>query len=239
MDRVVPVVIDRPLRLGEVFAQAINLYGAVTPAALLVGALQAGSFLLAFVVPWYVQLVALSLAFVLSFAIIVRLVAGDGLSGAARETMRKLPLLLPLAVVTAAPFYAGLFFLEFVFLILSVAWLGLTAFAIPVAMLEPSHEGRPARGLWRGLRQTLRRMLALASANYLHAIGVALALVLVYLLLGNLLVRLLFSFADQGEIAAPALVQVVLAPFFFLGLTVLYLEQSVRLAGRHAAPRQR
>ena len=39
---------------------------------------------------------------------------------------------------------------------------------------------------------------------------------------------LLEGFADNGGLAATTLVQIVLAPFFFLGLSVLYFEQKAR-----------
>jgi hypothetical protein len=38
------------------------------------------------------------------------------------------------------------------------------------------------------------------------------------------------GFADNGQVIATALVQVVLAPFFFIGLSVLYYEQQARAA---------
>ena len=40
----------------------------------------------------------------------------------------------------------------------------------------------------------------------------------------------LVGFADNGRVIAAALVQVVLAPFFFIGLSVLYYEQRARAA---------
>jgi hypothetical protein len=228
VERTEPGAIDRPLRLGEVLAQAIALYGRSAPALVLVGTLQAGAFLLTLVVPWYGQLVVLSLTFVTSFAIVARVAAGDRLGSAATDAARSAALLALLALVVAAPFYAAVFGVEF--LIVSMVWLGLTSFAVPVAMLEELPEA--GGGLLRRLAHTVRRTLELASADYLHAILVAVVLVLVYLLAGNLLVAALFGFADQGRVAAPAIVQVVLAPFFFLGLTVLYLEQRTRLALR-------
>jgi hypothetical protein len=219
-----------------VLAQAIALYGRSAPVFALVGTLQAGAFLIAFVVPWYVQLVALSLAFVVSFAIIARLAVGDPFGAAAVDTLRSLPLLLLLALVVAAPFYAGGIFIEF--LIISIIWLGVAGFAVPAAMLEDRTSGARGWQLTRRLGRTAKRTLELASANYLHAIGVTLVLVLVYVLVGNLLVAALFGFADQGRVAAPAIVQVVLAPFFFLGLTVLYFEQRARLAERRGVVNQ-
>jgi hypothetical protein len=54
---------------------------------------------------------------------------------------------------------------------------------------------------------------------------------MIYLVFGTLIVGALVGFADNGQVAAGALVQLVLAPFFFLGLSVLYFEQRARVAG--------
>ena len=51
---------------------------------------------------------------------------------------------------------------------------------------------------------------------------------MIYVFFGQLLVALLQGFADNGGLAATTLVQIVLAPFFFLGLSVLYFEQKAR-----------
>jgi hypothetical protein len=38
----------------------------------------------------------------------------------------------------------------------------------------------------------------------------------------------LIGFAENGRVVAAAIAQVVLAPVFYLGLSVLYFEQRVR-----------
>jgi hypothetical protein len=77
---------------------------------------------------------------------------------------------------------------------------------------------------------SLLRSIRLARAEYLHALGVIAALLVIYLLLGIVLAQALVGFAENGEVIAAAIVQVVLAPFFFLGLSVLYFEQRARAA---------
>ena len=77
---------------------------------------------------------------------------------------------------------------------------------------------------------SLLRSLRLARAEYLHALGVVAALIIAYLVLGIGLAVGLVGFADNGRVIAAALVQVVLAPFFFIGLSVLYYEQRARAA---------
>jgi hypothetical protein len=54
------------------------------------------------------------------------------------------------------------------------------------------------------------------------------ALVILYLFLSAILFGALRGFAEQAEVAAAAIAQAVLAPFFFLGLAVLYFEQRAR-----------
>ena len=50
------------------------------------------------------------------------------------------------------------------------------------------------------------------------------------LLLGNVIGAALVGFAENGRLVSVALVQLVLAPFFFIGLSVLYYEQRARAA---------
>jgi hypothetical protein len=61
--------------------------------------------------------------------------------------------------------------------------------------------------------------------------------VIVYIGLGIVLAATLVGFADNGRAVAVAIAQVILAPLFFLGLSVLYFEQKVRaLSSRPAKP---
>ncbi len=63
---------------------------------------------------------------------------------------------------------------------------------------------------------------------------------LVYVLVGTILTTALVGFAESGAIAAMALVQAVLAPFFFIGLSVLYFEQRARaVSSRRTDDRRR
>ncbi|MGH2996477.1 MAG: hypothetical protein ACRDM9_09190, partial [Gaiellaceae bacterium] len=96
-----------------------------------------------------------------------------------------------------------------------------------IAMLERDPDGE---GWFGRLSYALYRSVALARAEYLHAVGVVAALVLLSLLLGILLAAALVGFAENGRVVSAALAQVVLAPFFFLGLSVLYFEQRARAA---------
>ena len=76
----------------------------------------------------------------------------------------------------------------------------------------------------------------LSRAAYLHAFGVIAALVLVQLLFSVILSVALSAYADNPLFVAQALTQIVLAPFFFLGLTVLYFDQRARSGEDRTAP---
>lgn len=212
----------QPLRLGEVLAAAIQVIGTRPLEYLSVGLVLTGAYLLSRLVPFAAALAILAVAFTIVFAACARLVQGDSLGEALRNVGRSAPVLVVLAFVVAVPFYLGSAWL--VLLIFSIGWLGLTSFAIPASMLEtsrdPSFGGRVA--------YALRRTATLARIEYVHALGVCAALVIVYVLVGVLLAVLLSSVADNGQYAAVAISQIVLAPFFFVGLTVLYFDQKAR-----------
>jgi hypothetical protein len=216
--------LDRPLRLGEVLAEAIRIYGARPWAALGVGAFVGAMLLLGALTGHIVGFVAaISVAFTLAFGVSARLVSGDGFREAWAQTIVRSPVLLPLTVVVALPFTLGR--IDPLLLLFAVAWLAVSGFSIPVAMLERS----PGGDSWfQRLGFSLQRSLHLSRTEYLHALGVAATLVMIYVFFGQLLVALLHGFADNGGLAATALVQIVLAPFFFLGLSVLYFEQKAR-----------
>ena len=219
--------VERPLKLGELFAETIRIYGERFWAAFGLGAFVAVTIVLGLlsrhVVPY---LAIVSLAFTASLAAATRLVAGDRFTEAWRQVARRVPTLAVLTVVVSVPFALGR--IDPLILLFAVAWLAATGFSIPVAVVE---EGELVEGgALARLGYALRRSLSLARAEYLHAAGVASALVIVYVLVGTVLAGALVGFAENGALAASLLVQVVLAPFFFLGLAVLYFEQRARAA---------
>jgi hypothetical protein len=215
--------VDKPLRLGEVFAETIRIYGERVWAAFGIGAVTAATFLLAFFTHPAVDFVLISLAFTAGYAVAARVVAGDGFAEAWAQVAVRVPVLLVLTVVASLPF--ALAVSQLVLFVVGVAWLAFSGFSIPVAMLERE------RGHDRWFERigfAVQRSFALARAEYFHAAGVIAALVLTNILFGVVLVRALTGFAENGGVTAFALAQVVLAPFFFLGLSVLYFEQRAR-----------
>jgi hypothetical protein len=210
------------MRLGEVMAAAIRIFGERLWPFLVLGSVVAGAFLLFSVVPIAAFIALISIVFVVALAMTAALVDGASLEQAARRCLPLAPDLVLLALVVAVPFYVSSLFV--VLLIAGAAWLALTGLAVPVAVLEKPAEERVLGRALHGLR----RGFVLSRAAYLHAFGVIAALVLVQLLFSVLLSVALSAYADNPLFVAQALTQIVLAPFFFLGLTVLYFDQQAR-----------
>ena len=209
--------IDRPLRLGEIVAETVRLYGERIWATLTIGVVVVAALLGAIPGNDYVDVGLLSLAFTVAFASAARVAAGDRVGEVWAQVAFRAPLLLALTVVVSLPVVLTLITF-FVFGLLPVAaWLGLTSFAIPAAMLDGG-----------GLPGALRRTVALARTEYFHATGVSATFLALTVLLAVVLYGALVSFAENDARAAVLVTAFVLAPFFFLGLAVLYFEQSAR-----------
>ena len=216
---------ERPLRLGELLAETVRIYGERPVAALGLGAVEAAAFLGAEALPAPVGVLVLALAFTATYGAAARLVSGDSFAEAWAQVGLRAPVLLVLTFVVAVPFAIAVGYLFL--LLLAVFWIALAGFAVPVTMLERSPS---AEGFFDRLAYALYRSIRLARAEYLHAVGVAAGLIIVYLLVGNVIGAALVGFADNGRLAAGSLVQLVLAPLFFIGLAVLYYEQRARAA---------
>ena len=222
--------IDRPLKLGEILAEAVRIYSGRGFAYLGIGLFEGMAFIAASIAPSGVGLAIVSAAFAAAYAATARLVAGDPFGEAWGRVARTAAVLAVLAFVVAVPFTLAT--TQLLLLIVSVGWLGLTGFAIPAAMLDAD----PASRVVDRIGYALRRSLTLARAEYLHAVGVSAALVIIYLLVGIVLATAIVSFAENGRVAALALVQIALAPFFFIGLTVLYFDQCARALSSAGQP---
>jgi hypothetical protein len=228
----VSVPVDRPLGLSELLAEAVRLYGHRFAAAIGLGLPTGAAFLATLATPLALDIVILAIVFTASYAAAARLTAGDQFWEAWAQTGLRLPTLAVLTVVVAVPFAVAV--TQLFLLLPAVAWLGLMGFSIPVAMLEHDPE---ARNWFERVGFALSRSFSLARVELLHAIGIAAALFLVDVVLGIVLASALVGFADNGREIAVAIAQVILAPLFFLGLSVLYFEQKVRaLSSRPANP---
>jgi hypothetical protein len=221
--------VDKPLALGEVFAETVRIYGERRWAAFGLGAVVAAVFILSGYVPVAVAVALLAVAFTTSWALATRLATGDAFVEACAHLARSAPALVVFTLVASVPF--ALAISQAFLIVFAVAWLALVGFSIPVSVAErPPGDGSP----FGRIAFALHRSLELARAEYLHAAGVVAALVVVYVVVGYVLAAALAGFADNSGLAAVALVQVVLAPFFFLGLAVLYFEQRARLESGRA-----
>ena len=211
--------------LGELLSEAVRIYTQRPWAALGIGLVVGGANLLAAVTPDLLDVLVLAFAFALTFAAAARLVSGDSFVEAWAQVGLRVPVLLVFTFIVAVPAVISLSYL-FLFLV-AAAWLALLGFSIPVAMLERDPEVKNA---FDRIAFSLLRSIRLARVEYLHALGVVAALIIVYLVLGIALAVALVGFADNGQVIATALGQVVLAPFFFIALSVLYYEQRARAA---------
>jgi len=216
---------DRPLMLGELLSETVRIYTARPWAAIGLGVVEGGAFLLTRATPDLLDALVLAAAFAIIYGAAARLVSGDTFMEAWAQVGLRAPTLVVLTFVVAVP---AVIALQYLFLlVIGALWLALVGFSIPVAMLERDPE---VTNPFDRIAYSLLRSIRLARAEYLHALGVIAALLMIYLLIGIVLGVALVGFADNGEVIAAALVQVVLAPFFFLGLSILYFEQRARAA---------
>lgn len=216
---------DRPLPLGELLSEAVRIYTQRPWAAIGLGLVTGGAYLLAALTPDLLDVLVIALAFTASYGAAARLVSGDTFAEAWAQVGLRAPVLVVLTFVVAVPAVIALTYLFL--LVVGALWLALMGFSVPVAMLERDPD---VRNSFDRIAHSLLRSIRLARTEYLHALGVVAALIMIYLVLGIGLGVALVGFADNGRLIATALVQVVLAPFFFLGLSVLYFEQRARAA---------
>jgi hypothetical protein len=215
--------IQRPLRLGELLAASARIYSNRGWAFVVLGFLQAGTIVAAEYLRVAGAIGVSALAFALELAVVTRLVSGDAFDAALARAARLWPVLIVLALVVGVPFYVG-GGLWFVLLVFSALWLGLTGFAIPAAVVEqPPDTSVPGR-----VAHSLRRTTSLARVEYWHAVGVIAALLVIYILLGIVLAIAIHGASGLDQTWALAVSQVPLAPFFFIGLSVLYFDQRAR-----------
>jgi len=125
-------------------------------------------------------------------------------------------------VFSPAPFLALFFILP------AVAWLALFGLAVPAAVVE---------GI--GVRASVARGLALARADYVHALGSLATLAITYFLTRLVLVFLLRGQADNTIRVAAFLADLVVSPLLFLGAALLYFDQAARLVSSRTQGRKR
>jgi hypothetical protein len=227
------VIVDRPLKLGELLAETVRLYGERLWAMAGIGAFLAGGIVAVGVVDHLlVAILIIAPVFTVSYAVAARVALGDPAVEAWAQVGLRAPVLAPLTIIVSLPFVLGV--IDVLVLFFSVAWLAFVGLAIPVAMIERAPDGSS----WFGqIGFAVTRATDLARVEFLHVLGVSAALAVIYALFGPILGALLTGFADNGSLAARALSNGVLGPFFFLGLTVLYFEQRARTLSSPPKPK--
>jgi hypothetical protein len=216
---------ERPLTLSEVLSETVTIYTRRPWAAIGLGLVVGGSRLLTELTPDLLDILLVALALTAVFAATARLVAGDTFVEAWAQVALRSPVLLVLTFVVTVP--ALIAIPIFYLFIIGALWVALMGFSIPVTMLERDPDVTNA---FDRIAYALLRSIRLARAEYLHALGVIAALLMIYLVFAFALGAALIGFADNGVLVAALLVRVVLAPFFFIGLAVLYYEQRARAA---------
>ena len=125
------------------------------------------------------------------------------------------------AILVGAVVFVPAAFLSLLYVFPAVAWLALVGLVVPVLVIERLP-----------VRAALRRSIALARADYVHAFGSLATLVLLFGLVKLTLVLLLRDLGDSGERVALGLADLVVSPLLFLGGALLYVDQAARAAVR-------
>ena len=109
-------------------------------------------------------------------------------------------------------------FLGSVFVLPGVAWLAFVGLVVPVALVERL-----------GFRASFARAIALARADYVHALGSLSALVVTSVLTATVLFFLLRGQGDAALSVAAFVALLVISPVVLLGSALLYVDQAARV----------
>ena len=121
----------------------------------------------------------LAFAFTATYAAAARLVSGDSFAEAWAQVGLRAPALVVLTFVVAVP---AVIALQYLFLfVIGGLWIALMGFSIPAAMLERDPNVKNA---FDRIAYSLLRSIQLARAEYLHALGVIAALIMINVVLG-------------------------------------------------------
>jgi hypothetical protein len=143
-----------------------------------------------------------------------------GVRPAPRTELRALA--VGVLVFLPAPLLLRLFILP------AVAWLALVGLAVPALVVERI-----------GARAALRRAVALARADYVHAVGSLATLLLLFVLTRLMLAILLRSQSETTDRIAAFAADLVLSPILYLGAALLYYDQAARLIDSASPKRPR
>jgi hypothetical protein len=121
------------------------------------------------------------------------------------------------ALVAGTIVFAPFPFLVTVFVLPGLVWLAAFGLVVPVVALEG-----------RGLLDGFKRALALARADFVHALGSLATLAIVVFLTQSMLFFVLRGFGDQALDGASFVASLVVSPLLFLGSALLYFDQEAR-----------
>jgi hypothetical protein len=197
--------------VGQLVAETLRLYGRRFWASLALGLGPAATAVgLTFIPGWSALVFVLTAGALLMTA---SYVGGVMIASEASVTPRSLVvgLVVGYLIFLPVPFLYGAFALP------AVAWLGVVGLAVPAAIVER-----------HGLRGSLRRGLALARADYVHAIGSLATLVIVSFLTATVLFTVLRGGSKIALSSAAFASLLVISPILFLGGGLLYFDQAAR-----------
>jgi hypothetical protein len=123
------------------------------------------------------------------------------------------------AFAVGALVFAPVPFLTRILIFPAVVWLAFFGLAVPVALYER-----------KGLQESLGRAVALARADFVHALGSLAALGIVGFVSALALSSLLIQFGDQARSTAALLPLFLVSPLLLLGAALLYFDQAARVA---------
>jgi hypothetical protein len=123
------------------------------------------------------------------------------------------------AVVIGVLVFAPVPFLTRILIFPAVVWLAFFGLAVPVALYER-----------KGFQESLGRAVALARADFAHALGSLAALGIVGFVSAIALSSLLIQFGDQARSTAALLPLFLVSPLLLLGTALLYFDQAARVA---------
>ena len=103
----------------------------------------------------------------------------------------------------------------------AVAYLAFLGWVVPVALVEGT-----------GFRESFRRAIRVARADYVHALGGLATLVIVFYVVRLMLALLIRGGGEVTERSAAGLADLVLSPMLFVGSALLYLDQAARLKAK-------
>ena len=203
--------------IGQLVAVTLRFYGdhfwvslvlGVGPAVLTVAAVELPreERVVAFAVGWPI---VMTLAFVSACFI----VSGTGFGAERMATAAAVGLIVSIPVTI----------LIRLMVLPAVLWLALVGMAVPVAVRERT-----------GVRDSLRRGLALGRADYVHAAGTLATLVVLVVLTQLTLYQLLHGLSEQAAGVAAFLASTVITPVLFIGSALLYDDQQARAEARAA-----